>query len=200
MASRKQIEANRLNALQSTGPRSSEGKARSSMNALQTGIDAKTQIIRGEIWDTLQELTAEYSGRFRPTTPEQRVLVDTLIDCDWLLRRFRAIETQLWEDAIDIYHRSLGETFSKYSDEFSRLQRRVDSTHRQYRNTLHELERLQAAEEAALATAGEPQAEPEPAPARIPVTSQKQTGKPQSGFVPPSPAGHPGGDPSEIAS
>jgi hypothetical protein len=74
MASKKHIEANRLNALQSTGPRSPKGKARSSMNALQTGIDAKTQIIRGEIWDTLQELTAEYYGRFRPTTPEKRVL------------------------------------------------------------------------------------------------------------------------------
>jgi hypothetical protein len=179
MASKKQIEANRLNALQSTGPRSPQGKARSSMNALKTGIDAKTQIIRGEIWDNLQELTAEYYGRFRPTTPEQRVLVDTLIDCDWLLRRFRAVETQLWEEAIDIYHRSLGETFSKYSDEFSRLQRRVDSTHRQYRNTLHELERLQAAE----AAEADLQADPESA-----ATPAIQTAKPQNGFVPPPPA------------
>jgi uncharacterized membrane protein len=157
------------------------------MNALKSGIDAKTQIIRGEIWDNLQELTAEYYNRFCPTTPEQRVLVDTLIDCDWLLRRFRAVETQLWEEAIDIYHRSLGETFSKYGDEFSRLQRRIDSTHRQYRNTLHELQRLHA-EEAAEADL---QADPE-----LAATSANQTAKPQNGFVPqlslaPSPAGQP---------
>ena len=78
------------------------------MNALKTGIDAKTQIIRGEIYTALQELTAEYYDRFQPTTPDQRLLVDTLIDSEWLLRRFRAIETQLWEEALDIYDRSLG--------------------------------------------------------------------------------------------
>jgi hypothetical protein len=172
MASKKQVEANRLNALKSTGPRSPVGKARSSMNALKTGIDAKTQIIRGEIWDTLQELTAEYYTRFGPTTPEQRVLVDTLIDCDWLLRRFRAVETQLWEEAIDVYHHSLGEAFRNNCDAFSRLQRRVDSAHRQYRNTLHELERLQAAEAAV-------EAAPEPA-----ATSTNQTATPPNGFVP----------------
>ena len=46
MASQKQTEANRLNAQKSTGPRSPEGKAASSMNALKSGIDAKSQIIR----------------------------------------------------------------------------------------------------------------------------------------------------------
>ena len=40
MASQKQLAANRLNAQKSTGPRSVEGKAHSSMNALKTGIDA----------------------------------------------------------------------------------------------------------------------------------------------------------------
>jgi len=69
------------------------------MNALKTGIDAQSQLIRGEEPAALEELVAEYHGRFRPTTPEQRMLVDTLVDCEWLLRRFRAVETQLWEDA-----------------------------------------------------------------------------------------------------
>ena len=44
MATRKQIAANRRNSQESTGPRSDEGKARSSMNALKTGIDAKSQL------------------------------------------------------------------------------------------------------------------------------------------------------------
>src|ERR1017187_5865203 len=103
MASKKQIEANRLNAQKSTGPSSAEGKVPSSMNALKTGIDAKTHLIRGETSTALQELTGEYHGRFRPSTPEQRMLVDTLIDCEWLLRRFRPIQTPLWERAVDIY-------------------------------------------------------------------------------------------------
>lgn len=40
MASIRQIEANRLNAKKSTGPRTAEGKSRSRMNALKSGIDA----------------------------------------------------------------------------------------------------------------------------------------------------------------
>jgi hypothetical protein len=71
MASQKQIAANRLNAQNSTGPRSVEGKARSSMNALKTGIGAKSQLIRGETWTALEELIGEYYGRFHPTAPDQ---------------------------------------------------------------------------------------------------------------------------------
>ena len=42
------VEANRRNAAKSTGPLSVEGKAVSSMNALQSGIHAESAIITGE--------------------------------------------------------------------------------------------------------------------------------------------------------
>jgi hypothetical protein len=189
MASQKQLVANRLNAQKSTGPSSAEGKARSSMNALKTGIDAKTQLIRGEIWTALQELTGEYHDRFCPTTPEQRMLVDTLIDCEWLLRRFRAIETQLWERVVDIYDVTLGHIFSEHTDEFTRLQRRIDSTQRHYHNALR---RLQAEE-----TAGASAPDPQPEPAAVPVSPQNQTTKPQNGFVPQTPPEDPPSAPAD---
>jgi hypothetical protein len=171
MASQKQLAANRLNARKSTGPRSVEGKARASMNALKTGIDARSQVIRGEDPEALEELVTDYHGRFQPITPEQRMLVDTLVDCEWLLRRFRAVETQLWEDATHIFDITLAQAYSKKCDEFTRLQRRIDMTQRQYHNALRQLERLQA-EEAA---------DPDPEPG---ATSCSQTSKPQNGFVP----------------
>ena len=48
MASIKQIEANRSNALNGTGPRTAEGKARSSRNALTHGLTAQEIVIPGE--------------------------------------------------------------------------------------------------------------------------------------------------------
>jgi hypothetical protein len=162
MATTQQIEANRLNAQKSTGPRSVEGKAVSCLNATKTGLDAKSQIIRGEDPATLQTLTADYQERWQPATPEQRLLVDTLIDCDWLLRRFRKSETQLWYctmQELKVWKPKpkglLGKTFSRGSDEFSRLQRRIDSTSRNYHRALKELQRLDSPR---------PQPEPTPAP------------------------------------
>ena len=149
MATIQQIEANRLNAQKSTGPRSVEGKAVSCFNAIKTGIDAKSQIIRGEDPAELQTLTAEYQQRWQPATPEQRLLVDTLIDCEWLLRRFRKAEAQLWQykmQKAQIWKPEpecfLGLGFNYGCEQFSRLQRRIDSTSRNYHRALKELHRL----------------------------------------------------------
>ena len=179
MASHRQIEANRLNAQKSTGPRSPEGKSRSSMNALKSGIDANSQVIRGELFTDLEALKTEYYGRFHPTTPETRMLVDALIDAEWLLRRFRAVETHLWEHGAKnslppISTIVLGQAFIVNCGEFARLQRRIDTGLRNYHKALHELERLQAAEAR----------DPDPQPTLA--TPRNQSAKPPNGFVPPT--------------
>src|ERR1039457_4640886 len=97
MSTAKQTDANRRNATKSTGPSSAEGKAASSQNALKTGIDAESLVIRGESRPTLEALTTRYLDRFQPSTPEQSVLVDALISADWLLRRLRKVEPDVWE-------------------------------------------------------------------------------------------------------
>ena len=100
MSTIRQIQANQLNATQSTGPRSIEGKAVVSMNALKSGLDAKSVIIRGESSADFATLTTQYYDRWLPTTPEQRALVDALIAGEWLNRRYLRLETQLWEDCM----------------------------------------------------------------------------------------------------
>jgi hypothetical protein len=179
MASQKQLEANRLNASKSTGPRSLQGKARSSMNALKSGIDAESQIIRGEKVAALEALTADYYHRFHPTTPEQRMLVDTLVDAEWLLRRFRKVEAQLWEkEALSAYKPNedviLAQAYWSGVDRFAHLQRRIDTAHKNYRTALQELERLQAEEVL------EPELETSHA------TPRNESVKPRNGFVPAS--------------
>ena len=145
------------------------------MNALKTGIDAQSQLIRGETQTALSELTAEYYDQFHPTTPVERMLVDTLIDCEWLIRRFRAIDTQLTENAWHVFDITLGKVFTDHCDVFARLQRRIDSTQRHYHNALCELRRLQSAETT------------QPDSETVSVTPPIQTPNPQNGFVPPTP-------------
>src|SRR5215471_9538201 len=89
MATPAQILANRQNALKSTGPRTEEGKAVSRFNALKTGIHAKSMVIPGEDAAELEKLAAGYHSRFQPADPVERFLVDSMVNAEWQLRRFR---------------------------------------------------------------------------------------------------------------
>ena len=136
MPTQRQIEANRLNALKSTGPRTPEGKARSSMNALKSGLDAESQFVYGEAPEDFAALQQQYLDEFQPATPQERLYVDTLIRNEWLLRRLFRAESQLWEfhltsKGIDGGY-ALGEVLDKASPTFMRLQRRVTLCERSY--------------------------------------------------------------------
>jgi hypothetical protein len=148
MASQPQVAANRLNALKSTGPRTAEGKAVSSQNAFQSGLDAESQFVYGENQDEFAVLQREYMERFRPVSPEERFQIDNLIRCEWMLRRFFRVEAHLWEYHVIRASRSegtpLGESFDKASTVFMRLQRRVTLTEKAYNAAYAELQRLRA--------------------------------------------------------
>jgi hypothetical protein len=141
MASQFQIDANRRNSLQSTGPRSLEGKAVSRFNALKSGIHAEAQIIPGEDPAELDALAAAYHDEFRPSTSLECFLVDTLVHADWQLRRLHRLEAQLWTSQIAEIQEDapLGRAYAQSLDAFTRLQRRIDSTERSYYRALKEL-------------------------------------------------------------
>jgi hypothetical protein len=77
MASQRQIDANRRNALKSTGPRTQEGKARSRKNALRHGfasltISAGATVHRADevyavvtAYERLQQIDIERASLFR---------------------------------------------------------------------------------------------------------------------------------------
>ena len=148
MASPAQIQANRLNAQKSTGPRTAEGKRASSQNALKSGLDAESQFVPGESPQQFAELQAEYFERYAPASPEQRFQVDNLIRNEWLLRRYHRVEAQLWQYQCTLCEQSrdlqLGEAFSKASTTFQRLARRIAAVEKSYKEAMAELTRLQA--------------------------------------------------------
>ena len=98
-----------MNSQKSTGPRTTQGKAASRYNALKHGIFATTQIMFDEKAEDLAELAAEYHEHHNPADPEQRFLVDTLVNNEWRLRRLRRVEAELWQSASNVFlekHRS----------------------------------------------------------------------------------------------
>ena len=72
MTSLKQIEANRLNALKSTGPRTEEGKQRSRQNAVRHGLTAETVITALENAADYQVFEATIVADYQPRTATER--------------------------------------------------------------------------------------------------------------------------------
>jgi hypothetical protein len=100
MSSLKQIEANRRNALKSTGPITPEGKARSSRNAVRHGLTAETVIAGLEDVEDYQSFEAAVTADYDVETAVERELVLRLASVLWRLRRATAIETGLFESVI----------------------------------------------------------------------------------------------------
>ena len=149
MSTQLQIDANRLNSQKSTGPVTSEGKARSSQNALKSGLDSESLFIRGEDPEQFRQLQNEYADRFHPATPDERFQLDLILRNEWLLRRMMRVEAQLWnfytaQSSSESEQIALGEAFAKASNIFMRLQRRSAQLERGYQEAYAELMRLQA--------------------------------------------------------
>jgi len=97
MTSLKQIEANRRNALKSTGPRSEEGKQRASRNALRHGLTAETVIDSFEDAEDYKLFEEAIAAEYDAESAVERELVLRLASLLWRLRRASLIETGLFE-------------------------------------------------------------------------------------------------------
>jgi len=99
MTSLKQIEANRRNALKSTGPRSEDGKQRSSRNALRHGLTAETVLNPLEDPEDYKLFEEAIAAEYEAESAVERELVLRLASLLWRLRRTSLIETGLFEAA-----------------------------------------------------------------------------------------------------
>jgi hypothetical protein len=99
MSSLKQIEANRRNALKSTGPTTPEGKDRSRRNSLRHGLTAETVIAALEDAEDYQVFEAAVIADYDAESAVERELVLRLASVLWRLRRATGIETAIFETA-----------------------------------------------------------------------------------------------------
>jgi hypothetical protein len=102
MTSIRQIEANRRNAIRSTGPRTDDGKDRSRRNAIRHGLSAETVIEIVEDLEDYRGFEAAVIADYDPLTAVERELVLRLASLLWRLRRASAIETDLFRIQAEI--------------------------------------------------------------------------------------------------
>ena len=77
--SEKQLAANRANALRSTGPRTSEGKARSSQNARKhLFTSANFGVIQLEDLQEISRLKGDLAATWPPTNPQEVFAIEAL--------------------------------------------------------------------------------------------------------------------------
>jgi hypothetical protein len=159
MSSVLQQEANSKNALLSTGPRTPEGKAISSQNALKHGLSAKHFVIQEEERPEFDQLQAGLLEELRPDGTLEQLVFNDILHARWKLHRCRGIEASLSTGDTDPL---LDESLGKQLDRILRYEARAE---RNFYRSLKELRTLQKARP-------EPAPEPEPAPA--PVTKRNQ--------------------------
>jgi hypothetical protein len=97
MTSYRQIEANRRNALKSTGPKTEAGKHSSRCNAVRHGLTAETVIGALEDAEDYKAFEAAIIADYDAQSAVERELVLRLASVLWRLRRATIMETGLFE-------------------------------------------------------------------------------------------------------
>ena len=116
MSSLRQKEANRRNALKSTGPATFEGKQRSRCNAVRHGLTAETVITAFENTQDYEAFQAAVIADYDAETAVERELVLRLASVLWRLRRSTLIETALFEAVAEAAHKQQLEGLDKSAD------------------------------------------------------------------------------------
>src|SRR6266545_2540541 len=100
MATIKQIEANRRNAVKSTGPKTPEGKAAVRLNSLRHGFRARVVVLPGENREEFQKLCDDLEIEWRPQTRTEQFMVETMAVSQWKLARLERGEHSIYEQSV----------------------------------------------------------------------------------------------------
>ena len=97
MSTKARKKANRKNAKKSTGPKTTEGKEKSSQNAVKHGFFACHDVIRTENQVDYDMFRGEMLEEFNPIGPMQYRLADRIVSLSWRLKRAEQIHNHTIE-------------------------------------------------------------------------------------------------------
>lgn len=131
---------NAANARLSTGPKTPEGKARSSGNARTHGLTAKDLVIGPEDREEFDAMLADFQSDVAPQGVIQQTLFDELVSAGWNLRRIRRMETELCAGAASYLDLLDNDPTQTKLDRLARHKSRIERT---FHRSLKELKALQ---------------------------------------------------------
>ena len=144
MATLKQFEANRRNAQHSTGPKTPQGKAAVSMNALRHGLRARSVLLPGEDRNEFTQLCDDLEVEWHPQSRTEQFYVEQMAVSQWKLCRMEVTEVNIFKDA---------DSAKNQLSLLDRLWQAECRLERSYARAQRELQRLQASR---------PQPDPQP--------------------------------------
>ncbi len=97
MATEAQIVANRRNAESSTGPRTKDGKSRSSRNAVTFGIYSAADFVLPEDERLYRLFCENFRRELSPEGPFEQTLAAEIVHAAWRLRRCSVVESNMVE-------------------------------------------------------------------------------------------------------
>lgn len=143
-SSDRKILANRQNASQSTGPKTPEGKTRSSQNARKFGIFCKDLLVPGESKADLDALKRDMVRGLNPRTEPELQLVEQIVADEWRIKRIRAAERSAYErlhaDDCQRVRNSNGQRRSDAVEELRAYEKRFATELRENRAPKHVVE------------------------------------------------------------
>jgi len=95
MSTEAQILANRRNAQKSTGPRTSEGKAAISQNAVKHGLLTRQDVISSESQADFDLYREQLLAELAPVSPMESMLAERIVTLSWRLKRVCRIQNQV---------------------------------------------------------------------------------------------------------
>ena len=167
MSSQAQIDANRLNAQKSTGPRTPEGRAAVRLNGVTHGLTAETLVLKGESESDFKAVFEALEAEYQPATPTEETLVADLAMATWRRRRLYNMEVgyynQRLQELADYANEEklndscrLGMIADSNNNTMALIGRQEARLERTYYRALHELQRLRKEREANLALVSQP--------------------------------------------
>ena len=131
LISDKQLAANRSNALLSTGPTTTEGKAAVHLNALRHGLRARSILLPGEKPEEYHQLCADLEADWQPQNRTEQLLLEQMAVAQWKLARLEIGERSIFAQGMS------AEKQMALLDRFSTQRNRLE---RSFSKAAHDLE------------------------------------------------------------